>query len=365
MNPCQHYIMVHVTGEELAMRAALDLARTGRGAVEPNPMVGAVLLREGQVVAGGFHQRFGGPHAEIEALADAERQGIDPAGLVMAVTLEPCRHHGKTPPCTDALIAAKLSRVLVAMLDPDPRMAGQGVAQLSQAGIPVDVGICEAEARELNSPYLKRTTTGLPWVIVKWAQTLDGRIATHSGDSKWISNDQSRKRVHEVRARVDAIMIGVNTAIRDDPALTARDVEVKRRALRVVIDPNGRMSENARMRHDRGPRVITAGRSGDVPFSAPIGGGDLRPVLHYLVEHYHATNVLVEGGATLIGSLFVHGHVDQVLAFIAPKLLGDERAIAAAHGLRIERIAEAHPLQLRTVERFGDDVLLDYRVAGR
>ncbi len=351
--------MVGVTGEEQAMRAALDLARTGRGAVEPNPMVGAVLLREGQVVAGSCHQRFGGPHAEIEALADAERKGINPAGLTMAVTLEPCRHLGKTPPCTDALIAAKLSRVVVAMLDPDSRMAGQGVAQLSRAGIHVDVGVCEAEARDLNSPYLKRTTTGLPWVIVKWAQTLDGRIATHSGDSKWISNDESRQRVHQVRARVDAIIIGVNTAIRDNPALTARDVEIKRRALRVVVDPNGRMPADAKMLSDGGPPVLIAGR--DIPFT----GHDLTPVLQHLAREHHATNVLVEGGATLIGSLFERGQVDQVLAFIAPKLLGDERAIAAAHGLRIDRIAEAHPLQLRTVERFGDDVLLDYRLAGR
>lgn len=347
--------MARVIDEVKWMTEALQLARRGQGRVEPNPMVGAVLVRDGRVVARGLHERFGEAHAEVNALADARRRGVDVRGATMAVTLEPCSHHGKTPPCAEALVAAQVGRVIVGTGDPDPRVSGRGIACLRAAGIAVDVGVCEAEARELVAPFVKRVTTGLPWVIVKWAQTLDGRIATSTGDSKWISNEQSRRFVHELRARVDAIVVGVGTAIADDPALTARGVEVKRAALRVVIDPRNRLPRTAKMLHDAGPPVLVAGR--DIPFA----GGDPEPVLRWLAQERGATNVLVEGGATLVGSLFAHGHVDQVLAFIGPKLLGDERAVGAVRGLRVERIARATPLLLRAVERFGDDVLLDYR----
>jgi len=351
--------MIDVSKEADWMIEAIGLARLAQGCVEPNPMVGAVLVRDGQVVARGWHEHFGGPHAEINALHDAQQQGIDPAGLMMAVTLEPCCHHGKTPPCVDALIDAKLARVIVAMMDPDPRVSGQGIAQLREAGITVDVGLCEQAARQLNEPFIKRTSTGLPWVIVKWAQTLDGRIATRTGDSQWISNKASRQYVHQLRSRVDAIIVGVNTAIADDPALTAREVEIKRQALRIVIDPNARLPRDAKMLHDKGPRVVVAGRDGDVPFT----GGDLSPVLRYLADQHDAANVLVEGGAGLIGSLFTHGLVDQVLAFVAPKLLGDDQAIPIASGMAVSRIVDAWGLTLRGVERLGDDVLLDYRTA--
>lgn len=353
--------MAAVKPETQWMTEALELARRGEGHVEPNPMVGAVLVRRGEVVARGYHEQFGGPHAEIVALDDAMRRGVDPSGATMVVTLEPCCHHGKTGPCTEAIVAAKVARVVVAATDPDPRVSGQGIEALRAAGVKVDVGVCQAEARELIGPFIKRTRTGLPWVIVKWAQTLDGRIATYTGDSKWISNAESRRFVHRVRARVDAIMVGVGTAVADDPQLTARDVEVKRRAVRVVVDPNGRLPSKAKMLNDDGPAVVIAGKG--VPFDISGGGGDLEPVLRYLVQRHDATNVLVEGGAGLIGSLFEHGHVDQVLAFVAPKILGDERAPGAARGLRVDHIAQAHPLQLRTCHRLGDDVLLDYRVA--
>ena len=232
------------TAEQL-MRRALVLARRGLGRVEPNPMVGALLARRGQVLAEGFHQRFGGPHAEINALEQARRRSIDPAGCDMFVTLEPCSHHGQTPPCTDALIAARPGRLFIAMTDPNPQVASAGIAALRAAGIDVQLGLCETQAQQLNESYLKRITTAMPWTIAKWAQTLDGFIATADGDSKWISNVKSRRRVHQLRARVDAIVVGIGTAVADDPQLTARDVPLRRIARRVIVDPNLRLPASA------------------------------------------------------------------------------------------------------------------------
>ncbi|MEO1236161.1 MAG: bifunctional diaminohydroxyphosphoribosylaminopyrimidine deaminase/5-amino-6-(5-phosphoribosylamino)uracil reductase RibD [Planctomycetota bacterium] len=337
-----------------AMDRALELAARGRGLVEPNPMVGAVLLRDGEVVGEGFHERFGGPHAEVNALADARRRGVDPKGLTMVVTLEPCSHRGKTGPCAEALIEAGMGRVVVAMVDPFPEVAGRGLARLREAGVEVDVGLREAEARRLNEAFIKRVTTGLPWVTAKWAQTVDGRTATASGDSQWISNERSRVRVHEWRGRVDAVMVGVGTAIADDPLLTARPVDpvlVRRVARRVVADRSGRLPKDAKLLHDGGPPVT-------------VIDGELRAGLCRLAEE-GVTNVLVEGGATLIGALLADGLVDQLLVFTAPKLIGDAEAAPAVRGLTCEAIGRAVALELVGVERLGDDVLLDYRVENR
>ncbi len=358
-----------------AMHRALELAGRGLGRVEPNPMVGAVLLAEGRVIGEGWHGKCGGSHAEVNALRDAEaREESGPSqslrarlkplvpshetahdfrggglrGVTMCVTLEPCCHQGKTPPCTEALIAAGVGRVVVAMIDPDPRVAGGGVQRLREAGIEVEVGLCEVEARRLNEAFIKRTNTGLPWVIAKWAQTLDGKIATVTGDSRWISNEQSRRRVHELRARVDAVMVGVGTVINDDPLLTARDVAIKRTARRVVVDRSGRLPYDARMLRDGGPPVT-------------ILESDLRRGLAQLAEE-GVTNVLVEGGASLLGSLFNERLIDQLLVFCAPKIVGDANAIPAVRGMVCDEIHAASNLQLIDVERLGDDVLLDYRV---
>ena len=367
---------------ERLMRRALQLALRGQGYVEPNPMVGAVLVRAGEQVAGGWHRRFGGPHAEVEALADARGRGIDPAGCEMYVTLEPCCHHGKTPPCTEALIAAGLTKVHVALLDPFDAVAGRGVAQLREAGVEVEVGLCEAEARRLNAPYLKRLATGLPWVIAKWAQTLDGRIATAGGDSRWISNEQSRKYVHQLRGRVDAVMVGIGTALQDDPLLTARHGRPRRQAQRVIVDPDLRLPPSAQVL-GAGPPVTLAARQAvldrsndaaadlaarDVElFGLPEGTPGtsrlpLAPLLAHLAERHAATNVLVEGGAALFGTLLAQDLVDQVIAFVAPKLLGDQAALSAVTGLAADRIADARRLDLEQVKRFGDDVMLSYLV---
>lgn len=314
-------------------------------------MVGAVLLRDGDIVAEGYHEKCGEAHAEVNALADAKAKGIDPRGLTMCVTLEPCSHHGKTPPCAEALIDAGIGRVVIAMQDPYHEVAGRGIAMLRDAGIEVEVGIKEAEAQRLNEAFIKRVTNGLPWVIVKWAQTLDGKTATATGHSQWISNEASRDRVHQIRGRMDAVMVGVGTAITDNPSLTARPADtshVLRTARRLVVDRSGRLPADAKMLLDNGPPVT-------------VLKGDLREELKQLAGE-GVTNILVEGGATLVGAMLQANLVDQLLVFTAPKLVGDAAALPAVQGLVCETMDDALELSLIDVERLGDDVLLDYRV---
>lgn len=370
------------------MRRALSLARRGRGRVEPNPMVGAVLVRGGQMIAEGYHRRFGAPHAEIEALEQCRRRGIEAGQCRMFVTLEPCDHDGKTPPCTDALIRAGIGRVVVAMVDPSSTVAGRGIDRLRCAGANVEVGLCGPEAQQLNEPYVKRVTTGYPWVIAKWAQTLDGRIATRGGDSRWISSPSSRRLVHQLRARVDAVVVGVNTVLADNPRLTARGVKVWRTARRVVIDPRLRLpadalllgqcdggsvaavtiAVNERLYADRPARLDAMESLGVEFLGLPASRTDpsrlaLRPLFQDLVHRHAATNVLVEGGSKLMGALWQERLVDQVLVFIGPQLLGDADAVPAVQGLvpACDTIGQAPRLSLRSVNRVGEDVMLDYR----
>ena len=372
---------------ERYMHKALALAEQGRGSVEPNPMVGAVIIRDGQVIGRGRHERFGQPHAEINALENCHSQGHDPAGASMYLNLEPCSHTGKTPPCADALIAARLARVIVAMNDPFPQVAGRGIEKLRQAGIEVITDICHEQARQLNAPYIKRVNTGLPWVILKWAQTLDGKIATASGDSRWISNPDSRRYVHHLRARVDAVMVGIGTALADDPQLTARDVPVQRIARRVVLDPQLRLPEGSQLAQSldeapltlavreallreprasveqwrqRGVEIISLPRQDRPQSHARL---DLQPLLKHLAEQHQATNVLVEGGAALAGALLNQGLVDELIVFVGPKLMGDPSARTAVRIGPCATISQTRPLVLCDMARIGDDVMLNYRIA--
>ncbi|WP_432798430.1 bifunctional diaminohydroxyphosphoribosylaminopyrimidine deaminase/5-amino-6-(5-phosphoribosylamino)uracil reductase RibD [Poriferisphaera sp. WC338] len=363
------------------MRQALDIAAMGRGLVEPNPMVGAVIVRDNKVVGAGYHQRYGDDHAEINAINDCKKNGVDPAGLTMFVTLEPCCHSGKTGPCTKAILAAKLMRVVIAMQDPFEKVSGKGIEQLKQAGIDVTVGVCEAQALDLNEAFIKRVTTGLPWMIGKWAQTVDGKTATTSGDSKWISCYESREVVHKVRARVDAIMVGVRTVELDDPALDARHVHTKRAAKRIVIDPSLRIPMKSKLVHDDGPPVylITSEKAMEQEservkdleqhglnlLPVPMKQNsrlDMHATLRHLVDLHLVTNVLVEGGASLMGSLFADELLDQLLVFIAPRIAGDQEALSAVHGHNLLHICDTHHLSLRDVTQISDDILLDYRV---
>ena len=337
------------------MLRALDLARRGQGFVEPNPLVGCVVVQGQEIVGEGWHQRFGGPHAEIEALRAA---GEKAKGATFFVTLEPCCHHGKTPPCTDALIGAGARRVVAAMRDPFPRVAGGGIEQLTAAGIEVEVGLHEQEARELNAPYLKLLATGRPWVIAKWAMTLDGKLATKTGDSKWISGEASRRAVHELRGRVDAIVVGRRTAELDDPLLTARleHGSPPRVAARIVVDSRARLASGSQLVRTAGqiPTLVAAGPEAaeadrkrlaqagcEVLPLAASGQNDRLLALLDELGRRRMTNVLVEGGSELLGALFDLQQIDEVHTFIAPKLVGGNDAPSPLGGSGMERMAEA------------------------
>ncbi|MBP3957275.1 bifunctional diaminohydroxyphosphoribosylaminopyrimidine deaminase/5-amino-6-(5-phosphoribosylamino)uracil reductase RibD [Gemmata sp. G18] len=346
------------------MRHTLALAARGRGFVEPNPMVGAVVLdTSGQLVGEGWHQKFGGPHAEVFALAAA---GDRARGGTLVVTLEPCCHHGKTPPCTDAVLKAGIARVVVAMADPFPKVAGGGISILREAGKDVHVGLCEPDALALNAPYLKLIRTGRPWVHAKWAMTLDGKIATRTGDSKWISGEESRRRVHELRGRLDAIIVGRGTVVADDPLLTARPAGA-RVATRVVISASGDLPERCHLRTTaREAPVIVYTLDANAPkFRGWAADGaeivafpdamTLDAVLADLGRR-RFTNVLVEGGAGLLGSVFDERVADEFHVFIAPKVIGGTGAPVPIAGLGAAQMAEGLALQGVTFAPSGADV---------
>jgi diaminohydroxyphosphoribosylaminopyrimidine deaminase/5-amino-6-(5-phosphoribosylamino)uracil reductase len=350
------------------MRQALALAVRGRGFVEPNPMVGAVVLdADGQVIGEGWHQNFGGPHAEVHALAAA---GDRARGGTLIVTLEPCCHHGKTPPCTEAVLKAGVRRVVAAMADPFPKVDGGGLKRLREAGLEVHVGLCEAEAKRLNAAYLKRLRTGRPWVHLKWAMTLDGKIATRTGDSKWISSDESRRRVHELRGVMDAILVGRGTLLADDPLLTVRPPG-PRVPVRVVVSASGDLPEQCRLRVTarESPVVVftTSGNEGKLAGwqadgAAVIGlppsdtGLSVNAILDDLGRRGF-TNILVEGGAGLLGSFLDAGANDEFHVLVAPKLVGGP-APSPVGGAGVTRIADALRLVEFTSQTSGDDVYL-------
>jgi diaminohydroxyphosphoribosylaminopyrimidine deaminase/5-amino-6-(5-phosphoribosylamino)uracil reductase len=358
--------------EEHWMRRALALAEQGRGAVEPNPLVGAVVVRHGVVLGEGWHQRYGGPHAEVHALAAAEEAA---RGATLYVTLEPCCHHGKTPPCTDAILRGGIARVVAAMADPFPVVSGKGAALLSEAGVAVEVGLCEVEARRLNAPYLKLLSTGRPYVHAKWAMTLDGKIATREGDSKWISNEVSRKRVHDLRGRMDAILVGVGTALADDPQLTARPPG-PRTATRIVLDSTGRLPAGSNLVHTgrEVPTLIaTTARIGaenaarlreqgcEVLPLPEVGG---RPEVTALLDELgrrRMTNLLIEGGGEVLGSFRDAGEIDEVHVFIAAKVAGGSEARTPMGGVGAATIAEALTLGEWQVEMVEGDVYVHGR----
>ena len=313
---------------DLAARAAL---RAG-GDVEPNPMVGAVIVREGRILGLGHHRCFGGLHAEREALADCRRRGESPRGATAYVTLEPCRHHGKQPPCTDALIEAGVAGVVYARQDPHGASGG-GAGVLRRAGITCELSGESTLATRLSDPFVKRVTTGLPWVVAKWAQSADGCMTTPPGADRRISNALSHARVHRLRARVDAIITGIGTVLADDPMLTARGVRrVRRVARRVVIDSRGRLPATSRLATSAGEApvlVMHAGGGVSLPrgvegASAPGADGcvDLSAMLRLLASRYDATNVLVEGGPRLLKAFFDAGLVDEAVVYEASHVLG-------------------------------------------
>ena len=357
------------------MARALALAERGRGLVEPNPLVGAVVVRAGAAVGEGWHERFGGPHAEVLALA---RAGEASRGATLYVTLEPCCHHGKTPPCTGAVLRAGVRRVVAAMADPFPEVAGRGLEALRTAGVEVEVGVREAEARELNAPYLKLLGTGQPYVHAKWAMTLDGKIATRAGHSKWISGEASRARAHALRGRVDAVVVGAGTVRADDPLLTARPPG-PRTAARIVLTRSGELPPERRLLRtlDQAPVLVVTGAGREPALSAwrdagcevlglpgcAEGGVGVDALLEELGRR-RMTNVLVEGGAGVLGAFRDAGAIDEVHVFVAPLLAGGAGALPPVGGLGAAAIADGLRLRSWEVERVGDDLLIRGRVAG-
>lgn len=357
--------------DEGYMREALSLARLGAGTVSPNPMVGAVVVADGRVVGRGYHPKPGEPHAEIFALRDA---GPSARGATLYTTLEPCAHTGRTGPCTEAIVGAGVSRVVAAMVDPDPQVRGAGLARLREAGVETAVGAGEAAARRLNEAYIKHRTTGLPFVTAKWAMTLDGRIATRTGDSRWISSAASRAHAHRVRTVSDAVLVGVGTVLRDDPALTARTGEAARPAggpRRVVLDSRLRTPPVARVLARDGISVIVATTRAASPEARRAveargaevlvcDGPDERVHLPALLRELSARGVLsllVEGGAAVHGAFREAGFVDKVLVYVAPVLVGGGPSAGAGSG--VAAMADAWRLGPVEVQRFDDDVLIE------
>lgn len=358
---------------ETFMRRALALARKGAGYTSPNPAVGAVIARDGQVVGEGYHRRAGEAHAEVIAIQAA---GEAARGAALYVTLEPCNHHGRTPPCSEAIINAGISQVYYAVPDPNPQVRGGGGRRLQEAGIQVHAGLCAAEARQLNRFFFHHAATGRPYVIAKFAASLDGKIATRAGDSQWITGPEARRMGHQLRHLCDGIVVGAGTAVADNPRLTTRlpDKPQARHPLRILLDSRGRVPLDARlfqpdlpgetlvatttqMPHAR--QEALARRGTDCLILPANGDGQvaLRPLLDELGRR-GLNSLLLEGGGQLLGSFFAAGLVNEVWAFLAPLIIGGDDAPGAVRGPGAARLVGAWQLQNVRVETIGRDILV-------
>lgn len=344
------------------MTRALELARLGLYGTDPNPRVGCVIVRDGQVVGEGWHRKAGEPHAEILALQAA---GEHARGATVYLTLEPCAHHGRTPPCCEALVRAAPLRVVVAAADPNPKVNGQGMAALRAAGIATGMGLLAQKSRQLNPGFHKRMESGLPWVRVKVAASLDGRTAMAGGESKWITGEAARKDVHAWRARSSAVLTGIGTVLADDPAMTQRLPGVERQPMRVVLDSSLRLSAEAAIVRQPGPLLVFTASAGPAQaleaagaqlcrVDGGPGGLALEPVLRELARR-GANEVLVEAGSRLCGSFLASGLVDELIIYLAPSVLGDAaRGMFALPGLT--RLSERVQLRFCQVSRVGPDL---------
>jgi diaminohydroxyphosphoribosylaminopyrimidine deaminase / 5-amino-6-(5-phosphoribosylamino)uracil reductase len=358
-----------MTRDEELMSEALALAATANHRTSPNPMVGALVVRDGTVVARGVHLKAGEDHAEVAALREA---GDAARGATLYVTQEPCAHYGRTPPCTDAVIAAGVARVVVGMRDPSPKVDGRGLQALRDAGLTVVDGVLAERVQKLNEFFVKHATTGLPFVTAKFAMSLDGRIATHTGESKWITGEEARRQVHHLRHAHDAILVGANTVLRDDPNLTTRLPEGGRSPLRVVVDSRLRVPLEARIfqQESGGVLIATSDRSrGDrlrefeqrgvpvVVLPSAEGRVGLLDLLRHLGER-ECISMLIEGGSSMHGSAFDQRLVDKVVAFIAPRIIGGVEAPGAVGGHGVDLLSDAHAMHDVEVRRCDGDVVV-------
>lgn len=355
------------------MQMALKLAPHGVGSVEPNPVVGCIIVKANQIIGKSWHKKFGGPHAEINALEDCKTLGVNPRGATMFVTLEPCCHQGKTGPCTEAIIAAGLAKVLVATIDPSQHANGKGIEQLRNAGIKVEVGVCETEAKLLNAPFIKFASTGNCWVILKWAQSIDGKLAwaQKSSDERWISNKLSRNDVQRLRRRAGAILVGINTVIADDPLLSPRPSKGKKPA-RIVLDSFLRIPLTCKLLATAkespviifadensvraNPQIVqTITEKGAEALAYPQIQG--RSNLHFLLDELRKRGIqqlLVEGGPTVISSFLKEQLADEVCVYIAPRILG--KLGAADISKPMAELTTSFGIRCVEAKLFGDDV---------
>lgn len=360
--------------DEYFMKKALDLASKGQGETSPNPMVGAVIVKDGNVVGKGYHQSAGKAHAEVNAIDDA---GINAENATLYVTLEPCNHHGRTPPCTEKILEAGIQRLVVAMEDPNPDVKGGGMVYLAAGGITVVSGVLRAEAERLNEAFAKFVKKKIPFVILKCAATLDGQIATRTGDAKWVTGGAARQYVHALRHRADAILVGIGTVRKDNPFLTTRlQNKQGRNPIRIILDTNLTISEEANViqstseaetwvisgKHpanamDRRDRLEKAGVR---LIEAPVNRGRIDlPRLMRLLGRNHVTSLLIEGGGDIIASAVSAGIVDKIMFFYAPKLLGGNDGVPICRGKGPELMKGAWPVTGITVRRFDDDIMIE------
>lgn len=362
--------MITSDADEKYMALALELAEKGRGKVEPNPMVGAVLVKNGEIVGKGYHQVFGGAHAEIHAINEGK---ANCKGSTLYVSMEPCAHHGKTAPCVDAIIKSGITKVVTTVIDPNPITSGKGIHKLKEAGIEVTLGVMESQATRLNSPFFKLMQKGLPYVIVKWAMSLDGKIATQTGDSRWITSEESRTYVHKIRGQVDGILVGINTVLRDDPLLTCR-LEGGRNPKRIIIDSNAALPLRSRIlntiheseiivavnKNAQQKRIEKLEQLGCTIIQTRDKSDrvDLKDLFRKLGE-MKLTNILVEGGSRVITSMIEERLADKIIVFIAPIIIGGEDAKSPILGKGVDTVDEAVKINEITVKSFSHDIVIE------
>lgn len=359
--------------DRVFMQRAIELAKNGWGRTNPNPLVGAVIVKDEKIIGEGWHDKLGGPHAEINAINNCIE---DMAGATIYVNLEPCSHYGRTPPCAAELIKRKFSRVVVAIEDPNPKVAGNGIAMLRDNGIQVDVGCLSEESFKVNDIFVKYIAAKTPFVLLKSAMTLDGKTAAYTGDSKWISGDSSRQYVHELRNRYSSILVGVNTVIKDDPELTARP-EGKEgvNPLRIILDSEGRIPDNSKIldiskdkrtliattsRVDKEKIKLWESKGADVVITEAQEDGriDLQQLMTEIYKR-EIDSVLVEGGGTVAASFIEKGLVDKVAMFIAPVIVGGRNAPTPVMGHGVDSINKGFRLKHQKLQAFGNDVLIE------
>lgn len=363
---------------EKFMKLALSLAEQGRGWTSPNPMVGAVVVKDGNVVGKGFHRKAGGPHAEIHALEEA---GDNARGATLYVTLEPCNHVGRTPACTEAILKSGIKRVVVGTRDPNPHVTGGGLSYLERQGVATKVGVCEDACRRLNEAFNKYITSGVPFVILKCAATLDGRIATRTGDSMWITNALSRQFVHTLRHAVDAIIVGIGTVMKDNPRLTTRLEGIEGSdAVRIILDTHLSISPDAQLLHLRShsaslivcdhsvapekKKAIEDIGAQVLSMDCPEGRIDLKTLVRHLGKQ-EITSLLIEGGSRVNGSALRAGIVDKVYMFYGPKMCAGDDGVPICSGPGVERMGQSVQVGDISIHRFEDDIMVEGYVKNR